>query len=76
MVWFASLPYAMLPMHVTAGYQTDNDIKLEHIKKIQALIYFYSILWLKDHFDALKALENQMISKENTQTDKSTSTIF
>lgn len=41
---------------MTAGYYTDIDIKLQQIKKNQALIYFHLILWLKDHFDAIKAL--------------------
>lgn len=40
---------------MTAGYYTDIDTKLKQIKKIQAVIYFHLILWLKDHFDALKA---------------------
>lgn len=39
-----------------ADYYTDIDIELKQIKNFQAHIYFYLILWFKDHFDALKAL--------------------
>lgn len=50
-------------MHVTAGSWTDIDIKMEHTKKIQALIYLSPILWLKDHCDSLKALEESDYEK-------------